>query len=869
MFRKLRLRLRALFHRNDIGDELRSHLEQLTDELMAQGLPPQEAQIAARRQFGNTAGIGEQSRDLFSFRLLEDCARDLHYAVRMLRKTSLLSMVAIISLALGIGVNTAVWIIYNGALLRPPPLYHDSARLVTIWETPPQEPGRLRPVAAPVEEALRQNTDIFGGVAAVRVLSGVSARFESYPEAVSAKSITSNLLPLLGVEPRLGRNFREGETDATVVLSHRLWKTRYDSSEDALGQTIVIGGVARTVIGVMPERFWFADTGTALWLPLRLDAEHSGPEQRDLLTVARLLPGVTIEQARSRMEGILAQVSGRYPERNPDWGIRLEDLIGARRLQADSPGVLLVAGGVCLVLLIACVNVASVMVGRSIGREKETAVRAALGAGRLRLVSQFFTESLLIAAAGAILAVPVTWAMLAFLFSRFLADFPIFYDFTPDFRVIAFIAGIALLTGIVSGLAPALSQSKADAGRALQQSSRTITPHRQRLRRVLVVLEVGLTLTLIVAAGAGWESYRELMVRDPGFDTRNLLSVRLTIPAEKSAGATAFTEESLRQLRTAHGVLSAGAIGAPPFWEGRMQCPVRIPGHTDAVVPACSAVNPDYFHTLGIPLLRGRAISPQDDEQAAQAVWINESMARRFWPGEDPVGQYLALEAEGDADRLRQIAGIVRNTHNRGIMHDPIPALYIPLQQYPAAWSDSLLRPTIMLRTAVSADQLAPDIRSIIARIEPDQAVGNIAPVASILQTAADEVLASAVIPMPVIAIGLLLSALGVYGVLAFAVSQRTHEIGIRIALGASRGSLIKLILGEGLRLAGIGTAFGIVAAFALTRTLSGLIVPFESAQTAVFVTAAFLLLAVGAVASYFPARRVLRIHPSDALRHE
>ena len=881
-------RLRILFHRerfdNDLQEEMQAHIEMQAEENQENGMPPEEARNAARRQFGNSTLLKETSRELWGWSLLEQIGQDIRYSARMLRKTSFLSIVGVVSLALGIGVNTGMWTVFNCAMLKPPPLYQEPDRLVTSWETPPQEPGDLRPVSAPVYAALDRRTDVFDGVGAAQILSGVSVRLERYPIAVRAKAITHNLLPILGVRPETGRNFRQDEanlgSEPVAVLSYRFRETQFDISDQVLGKSIIVNGVSHTVIGVMPKRFWFGDTDTDLWLPLSLDAVQADPHQRELLTVARLRPRVTLTQVRAQLPAVLSQVSEEYPTREDSWGLRSEGLVRARMLRVNIPaGVYLIAGMIWIGLLMACVNIASVIVGRSIDRGRETAIRAALGAGRIRLVRQFLMESMLLVTTGAVLAVPVAQATLQLLFASSLPDFPLYYDFQFDVRTVGFMVAVVLLTGIGSGLAPALAQSRTAPNTVLQHGGRSLTAQRQTLRRALVVSEVALTLTLTILAGAVWQGYQDILARSPGFETSGLLGVSLTLPEVKYQGresepknhrVVSFLEKVASRLQTVPGIQSAAAIGAPPFWDGAVNIhSFQIPGEAgqDASAPfraACNPVTAGYFLTLGVPLARGRPISALDDERTPLVVWINQTMAHRYWPGKDPIGSPIQLDDETESTRL--IAGIVSDTRNRTIMAEPGPALYIPYSQYPSSWLKTLLRPTIMVRSAATLEQIAPEVRNVIAGVDPDQAASSIAPVESHINGAAREMLLGVLLPSPAIGLGLLLSALGVYGVLAHALSRRIHEIGIRMALGARRENVLRLLVAYGFRLTIPGVLIGVVMGWAAVHWYAG---PLDSTGVEVYLVAAVLLSLVGALASYIPARSAARIDPMEALRYE
>jgi predicted permease len=794
---------------------------------------------------------------------------DLRYGARTLAKSPAFAAVAVLSLALGIGANTAIFSVVDAVLLRPLP-YRDPARLVAVLH------DGWKPVAPANFLDWREQNRTFEAMAAAQVW-GPSLTGRDRPEELHALRLSANMFRVLGVEPSLGRTFAEGEDepgrDRVVVLGDGIWRRRFGADPRIVGQTVTLDGESYTVVGVMPHGFQFAPfwaTKAELWSPLALGARASDRRGQSLRVFARLKDGVTREQAQADMEAINRRLAEAYPEANKGLTVSVDSL-HEKAVGRARPALLLLLGAVGFVLLIACANVANLMLARGAARRKEMAVRLALGASRLRVVRQLLTESVMLAllggAAGLLIAV---WGVAA-LVALGPEVLPRAQGVGLDARVLSFTLALSVATGLLFGLAPALQTTKPDLNESLKDRSRGATAGRKRdrVRRLLVVAEVALSLVLLVGGGLMLRSFLRLTSVDPGFDPRGVLT--MTVPLNGSGHKTdaeraAFFEQLLTQVRALPGVKSASAINHLPLggdvWtlgfkvEGQPEPP---PGQKPGAV--YRVILPDYFRAMGAALVEGRDFDARDDARGAAVVIVNESLARAAWPGLDPLGKRITVS---DETNPREVVGVVRDLKQGEWAAEPKPEMYLPHAQ---AASPSGM--TLVVRAAGDPLKLAPAVQSRVWAIDKSLPVSGVMSMEEVISGAVGPQRLNALLLGVFAAAALLLAVVGIYGVMSYTVAERTHEIGLRMALGAEGRDVLRMVVGQGLALASVGLAVGLAGALALTRLMSGLLYGVSATDPLVFGGVALVLTLAALLASYLPARRATKVDPMVALRYE
>lgn len=807
--------------------------------------------------------------------------QDLRYAVRILFKSPGFTTVALLTLALGIGVNSAIFSVVNAIVLRPLP-YPDSHQLMVIWGNLHKTGLEEIEISALELRDFQQQSQAFDQIGAYSI-EGLNLTGVDQPERLRGAAISANMFPTLRVQPQLGRNFASEEAqpgnDNRVILSHALWQRRFGGDRNVVNTTIQLDGRTMTVVGVMPADFHFPDKDTEAWIPLAFTPdllEENNRGSHFLNVIARVKPGVTQAQAQADLNTVTARVSQEHAS-NYVSGFSTtvrsyhEELVGDLR-----QAMLVLLGAVGLVLLIACANVAHLRLASATSRYREFAIRAALGAKRARVVRQFLTESVLLSVLGGALGLALAVWVVRALVLLMPKDTPRIEEIKLDYRVVLFTIGTALLTGIVFGLAPAFQAAKTNLNDVLKEAGRsgTDTSKRLRLRNLLVVSEFALSLVLLIGAGLMVKSLLRLQEVKPGFDSTNLLTMRIALPSTKYENfdkSRAFFEQLFDRLEARPEVKSVGAISSLPFGGGGADRTFSI---EDQPVPAGQPrpdeqirfVSAGYFSTMGIPLLTGRDFTRRDLPDTPPVAIVNNAFARKFWPNGSAIGKRISFSTNNP--KWYEIVGVVGNVKHRGLELQDHPELYIPAFQ-PLFADGNVPALYLTVRTVNDPSQTAAVMRGEVAAIDRDQ------PVYSLMTM--DQRISDSIAPRRFnmfllglfAALAVVLAAIGIYGIMAFSVAQRTHEIGVRMALGANATDVVKLILSNGFRLALIGILVGLLIAFAVTRLISSLLYEVSATDPAIFLIDALLLGGAALLACYIPARRATKVDPIVALRYE
>ncbi|MEK6301905.1 MAG: ABC transporter permease [Acidobacteriota bacterium] len=804
---------------------------------------------------------------------MNELLQDLRYAVRMLLSKPSFTVIAVLALAIGIGANTAIFSVVNAILLRPLP-YKNAERISMIWMDNPKLGVDQDWHSYPNYMDFKQQNQSYEDIAAFNDrsfnLTGVGE-----PVRVVGVHASASLFSVLGVEPALGRAFTEDEEepgkDLVVVLSNALWQRRFGGDPGIVGQPINMNGVDRNVVGVMPASFAFPEKRTEVWIPLALTPQRK--QARNAISykaVGRLKPGVTIQQARADMGVIAKQLDDQYSQSG--YGINLVPL-NDQETSKVRPALLVLLGAVAFVLLIASANVANLLLARAAMREKEIAIRLALGAGRSRIVRQLLTESALLAlvggGAGLLLAVVGLRALVALS----PADIPRLDQTSIDGKVLAFTLAVSLLTGFIFGLVPALQASKPDLNDSLKDGGRGSTGGIRggRIRSLLVVAEVALSLVLLVGAGLLIRSFMRLQQFDLGFNPDSLLTMRVQLPGTKyrdGKQVANFYQQLLQRLEAVQGVRSVGAISSMFLTDTPNSTNFSIEGRpvpvgAEAIEVPLDSVSPSYFRVMGIPLLSGREFDDRDVDGATLVVIINQTFANRFFQGEDPIGKRFVYGQPAPDNPWITIVGVVGDMRRTGFDRPVRPETFLPEAQ---ATDNALM---IVARTEGDPASFAGALRSEVWAIDKDQSVFNI----KTMQETLAEMMSQRRFNMLLLglfaAVALTLAAVGIYGVISYSVTQRTHEIGIRMALGAGSSDVLKLVVGQGMALVMIGVATGLIAALLLTRLMSALLYGVSATDPLTFAALSLTLTGVALVACFVPARRAMKVDPMIALRYE
>lgn len=813
--------------------------------------------------------------------------QDLKYGLRMLWKNPGFTFVAVLALALGIGANTAIFSVVNGVLLRPLP-FADAQQLVAIYGTNAggAATGRM-PLSYPDFTDYKKQMQTMEHLAAYETSGTSLASGGGEPERIIGASVSAELFLLLGAKPELGRVFTSEEDQPgsapVIVLSHGLWQRRFNSDREIIGREIALGSRSATVLGVMPADFKFPieQDRHDFWMPYTPDLAGDGSsyltgrDTRFLTAIAKLKPDVTLEQAQVEMSTVASRLEAQYPASNTGRGIRLvslhEDIVGDVK-----PALLILLGAVGLVLLIACANVASLLLARATGRVKEMAIRTALGASRGRIIRQLLTESLLLSCAGGILGFLVAMWSVDLIVAAGPADIPRLTEIRLDAGVLAFAFGVSILTGLVFGIAPALTASNLNLNESLKDGGRSSTPgvRGSRVRSVLVVSEIALSLVLLIGGGLLVKSFYRLLQTDLGYDTARVLALNVPLSKAKYPDADSqarFFQEAVRRIGTVSGVEAVGATNLLPLSGRDTYNTFNIEGRPRALPGAelaarSQVISPDYFRAMSTDVRKGRAFTERDEKNAPPVIIVNETFTRsHFAAGEDPLGKRILTDADEEAKLPpREIVGIVGDVRQGGFDAKVAPAFYLPYLQSPVRQMDIVVRSTLP-----DAAALTPAVRGAIKEVNSNQLIWEARTMRDLLAQSTAPRRFNMLLLAAFALVALTLAAIGIYGVMSYSVTQRTHEIGVRLALGAQSRDVLRLVVGRGMMLTLIGVGLGLLTALVMTRLMIGLLYGVSATDPVTFGGVTVLLISVAFLASYIPARRATKVDPMIALRYE
>jgi predicted permease len=876
------LRLGGLFRRNrserEFAAEMESHLQLHMEENLRRGMTEPEARRQALIKLGGVEQTKEIVRERRGLPMVEVILQDMRFAFRMLRKNPGFTAVAVLTLALGIGANTAVFSVVYAALLQPLP-YKDPLRLVVLNETTPKV-GTVS-VSYPNFFDWRAGSRAFSQMAALQSV-GFNLAGITQPENITGDAVSPNFLSMMGIHPFLGRDFVASEEKAgtapVVLLSYSLWESHLGGDPNAVGKTITLDGRNFTVVGVLPPNYRALDK-TDILLPIGVWAsENSSVTERgargDLAVIGRLAPGVLFPQARAEMEGIAARLAKDYPESNDQFGVALEPIrdafVGDLR-----PAILVLFGAVMFVLLIACANVANLFLVRGSARTREIALRIAFGANRGRIICQMLTESFVLALFGGVLGVALAVGGIHGMAQVIPVDMLSDSRVSLNGAVLLFAAGVVVLAAFIFGLAPAAHAANPDVQSELKEGTRTASAGaaHNRLRGILAVAEVSLALILLVGAGLMTKSLYRLMSVDPGFHPDHLLTMKMDLRTQQYSQDPAilnFWQQVLDRVRALPGVESAAVGTVVPLTGNHSRTDITVEGMAlpapgNYPHPDYHLVSPDYLTTLGIPLLRGRSFTAADNQNAPRVALVNAMLARRFFPNDDPIGKRFMFghPSAKNPPKWYTIVGIVGDTKLYGLANPARLEVYDSCLQDPDSEMD------LVVKSKVDPAALTSSIRAAVQSVDKDQPIFAISTMNQLVSNSVATRRITLVLLGLFSGLALILGAIGIYGVISYSVVQRTREIGVRTALGAQRRDVLRLVLGDGAKIAVFGIVLGIAGALALTRLMANLLFEVNPADFTTFAGVAILLAVVALAACYVPARRAMSVDPMVALRHE
>ena len=852
----------------ELQAEIQNHIELSTRERIERGASPEEARVEALREFGNVALVQEVTREMWSWAFLARLGQDLRFGLRMLRKSPGFSLVVILTLALGIGATTAIFSVVYGVVLRPL-RFEDSERLVAIWTRTPQV-NRLPLAAADHREIKEQNT-VFEDIAILRASLNYNLSGEGEPEWLQGSGIPSNLFPLLKVEPLLGRGFTAEENqpgrDNAVILSYALWQRRFAGDTNIIGKNIRLENVPYTVVGVMGPSFQFPTRDIQIWTPLTINpADFQTRTGYAHLAIARLKPGVTVAQAQNELTTIANRLAQQYPvKQSVSFGVAplREDIAS----QAEKPLLILLAASFGL-LLIGCCNLANLLLTRTLSRSRETAVRRALGASQYQLLLQAVAELFPLLLVGATLGlVAASWGIHSLL-TLIPATLPRSEEISVNFPVMLFSVGLLIVTAAIVLIIPLYQMRRSDLVATLRHDLRTSTNSKTKIKNLLVVSQVALTVMLLTGAGLLIRTFAALKEIDPGFRSSGVLSLRLAIPRNKykqDQRIAALCHTILERVTAIPSVESAGMSNRLPlfgpsglstieFERGGGQEPGSLSATDD------TTITPDYLRTMNIPLLRGRFFTEQDNTDSPLVVILDEEVARRAWPGEDPIGKRVR---SGPSSPWAEVVGVVGHIRHEKLETDE------RLQIYWNYWQRARDRMSLVVRTSSDPHVLVTSVLDAIRSVDPDQPAFAVRTMSEVVDQSISLRWFNALVVSLFAGSSLLLAMVGIYGVIAWTVKNQTREIGVRIALGANRRAVLMMVLGKGLRMTAAGIALGVLGSFVLSRFLSSLLFGVTQTDPYTFIAVPSLLVVAAALACLLPALRAIRVDPITALKCE
>ena len=894
--KEIRKRLEGLslspVREHEIIEELSQHLEDQYDQNLRGATTEEEAYCAVllsldeskllgpelkrveRRAEQETVALGAEGKT----NMFEDLGQDLRYGLRMLVRSPSFTIIAALALALGIGANSAIFSVVNTVLLRPLP-YKNPDALMMVWE----EATHLgfpfnTPSPANFIDWREQNT-VFEGMAAMAQQS-FNLTGAGEPERLDGRRVSANLFNILGVEPVLGRTFRPEEDQpgsSVTILSHGVWQRNFGGDPSIIGRTINLDGKSYSVIGVMPRTVDLPSMDNwqdQIWVPIAFTSEDATSRGNHYLEViARTKPGVSRQQAQAEMDTIAGRLAQQYPEENTRIGITVQPM--RERIVGDiRPALLVLLGAVGFVLLIACANVANLLLARAAVRQKEIALRLALGASRSRLTRQFLTESVLLAALGGAFGLLLSFVGLNILRTFIPPSISQAAAIHIDGKVLLFTLLISLVTGLIFGLAPALQASNLGLNETLKEGGRDsgAGSRGNRLRGFLVISEVAVSFLLLVGAGLLINSFMHLRKLDPGYRADHLLTMKVVLPETKYATKeqrAPFYRELIRRVQALPGVQSVAVASNLPLTYSGDSMPIGAEGRPDPPPDQnpdviLRSVSPGYFSTMGIPLVEGRDFNEQDKPDSVRVVVVSEKTARYYWPGQSPIGKRLKPGSTTSESPWREVIGVVKDVRQNDFIAEPKMQMYMAGEQM-----NSFAPNAVVARTTVDPRSLGTTIRKIVWDIDKDQPVSDIRSMEEIVSRAVARQRFSTMLLGIFATLALVLSAVGIYGVMSYSVAQRTREIGIRMALGAQRSDVLKMTVKQGVKLVVAGVAIGLVSAFVLTRVMASLLFGVSATDPTTFISISAVLLVVAVLASYIPALRATRVDPMVALRYQ
>jgi predicted permease len=860
--------------------ELESHLDLLTEEGVRRGMSPEQAKRAARIRLGGHTQLKETNRELHGLPAIETFLQDTRYAFRILRKNPGFTAVAVLTLALGIGANTAIFSVVYAVLLKPLP-YTNPDQLFTAFQANTQQGIAETGCSYPNFEEWRAQNHVFSELAGINAHQ-LTLTGRGEPSVVNTSVVTPELFALLDVKPLAGRIFfpQDGKPGAAPValVSEDLWRGRFGADPKITGTSIDLDKRPFTVVGIIPTAFRtpFFNTKQEVWIPLVQDPLFSTlmPQRGShfLPALGRLKPGVTVAQAQAEMDAISGRLAGEFPAENNGWTIRLvplqKEIVGEVRTE-----LLVLLGAVGLVLLIACANIANLLLTRATSRSKEIAVRTTLGAGRVRIIRQLLSETAVLGLLGGAVGIALAYWGVKALSSLLPSSLPQTNPIRVDYFVLGFALLLSAIAGVAFGLVPAMFAANADIQNALREGARSgESRNRRRARSFLAVAEISLAMVLLVTAGLLLRSFARLTSVSPGFDAQHIVKADISLPQFKYSTPqqwAAFSEELLARIQSDPGLQDSAVVVPRPIADGNVNLPFDIVGNPPSSAGASRTANyvsvsPDYFRVMGIPLLAGRAFNQHDISSAPRVSIISEAMARLYFPNQDPLGKQITFGfPPGSGETMRKIVGIVGNVHDVALGKNPGAMMYVPYAQAPF-WGANLV-----VKSTLSTSSVAASIRQEVQRIDKDLPVTDVAKMPDLIDASVAQPRFRMFLLGLFAVMALVLAATGIFGVISYSVSRRTNEIGIRVALGASRNTILSMILRETLILTLAGLAVGLPCTLAASHLVGHMLFNVSANDPATLVAVAFSLAAVAAVAGYIPARRAMRIDPMAALRYE